>query len=135
MRQEFFYLFLGIRLQRDHDCGTYALDIVNSAINYLIFNEILNEIISKRKFRIFQIVAYFKLLAHGGEDLSLTFITNKNQKASVPGFSLLYVNEVLIFIAGYKGCSFLIEPSLGLVLKSSFCNFNCLNDPLRYWSV
>ena len=34
-----------------------------------------------------------------------------------------------------KGCSFLVEPSLGLVLKSSFCNFNCLNDPLRYWSV
>ena len=34
-----------------------------------------------------------------------------------------------------KGCSFLVEPSLGLVLKSSFCSFNCLNDPLRYWSV
>ena len=34
-----------------------------------------------------------------------------------------------------KGCSFLVEPSLGLVLKSSFFNFKCLNDPLRYWSV
>ena len=34
-----------------------------------------------------------------------------------------------------KGCSFLVERSLGLVLKSGFCNFNCLNDPLRYWSV
>ena len=34
-----------------------------------------------------------------------------------------------------KGCSFLVKPSLGLVLKSSFCNFKCLNDRLRYWSV
>ena len=30
-----------------------------------------------------------------------------------------------------KDCSFLVELSLGLVLKSRFCNFNCLNDPLR----
>ena len=34
-----------------------------------------------------------------------------------------------------RGCSFLVEPSLGLVFKSSFCNFKCLNDLLRYQSV
>ena len=42
----------------------------------------------------------------------------------------VYIEDELFFF-GAKGCSFLVEPSLGLVLKSSFCNFNCLNDPLR----